>query len=105
MSSRPTSGLQRTPGRVSVCVSKITDPAPLSSGVVCEHNMLRKHKLWLTILVVACVAVALYLPRFIHDRNTAASRAAIHNLDEIDKAMRQSASNSQAATRPPVTNG
>ena len=29
MSSRPMSGLQRTPGRVAVCGSKITGPAPL----------------------------------------------------------------------------
>src|SRR5438477_934373 len=29
MSSRPTCGLQRTPGRVCVCLSKVTGPAPL----------------------------------------------------------------------------
>lgn len=60
--------------------------------------MVRKSKKLLVLGALACTAFVLYLPAFIHYRNTAARRAAIHNLNEIDKAIRQWAAESSSAT-------
>jgi hypothetical protein len=49
--------------------------------------MPRKYKAWVATGVLVIAAVVAYLPAFVHDRNTAASRAAIHNLREIDKSI------------------
>src|SRR5258708_11590213 len=87
-------------------LASLGPPASLSSGVGCDSRMARKYKILLILGALACTAFALYLPTFIHNRNTAASRAAIHNLEEIDKASRQMSAEPSGATNggPSATN-
>jgi len=62
--------------------------------------MALKRKILPVFSAFVCTAFAFYLLAFVHSRNTAASRAAIHNLQEIDKANQQ-----WAAESPKVVDG